>query len=133
MIFLQRDSSNQVVLTLKEKATLASPFYLFNFISDDTNVSKIFTAPNTSTSTSRYDEFEITVSGGTENLTGGTIDLTNNGFYKYTVYEMTGQTNLDISGTTSILETGKVLLSGNTLPSITEYDDQSNIKHAYNG
>jgi len=133
MIYLQRDSSNQVVLTLKEKATLASPFYLFSFVPDDTNEAKLFTAPDVSTSTSRYNQFEITVTGGTENLLNGTINIEPNGFGKYTCYEMTGSTNLDISGTTSIVETGKFLISGTTLPVITEYNGQSNIKYTYNG
>ena len=116
MILLKRDTSNTVVLTLQEKATITAvtPSYLFEIINDDTNVSKLFTAPDDSTNILRYNQFDITVTGGTENLTGGTIDITNNGYWKYKVYEMVDPSNLEISGTTSIVETGKMYLSGDT-------------------
>lgn len=133
MILLKRDTTNTVVLTLLEKATITAttPSYLFEFINDDTKISKIFTANDISTNTSRYNEFNITVSGGTENLTGGTINITTNGYWKYKIYEQVSPTNLDISGTTSIVETGKMYLSGTSLPIITEYTAQTNTKFVY--
>lgn len=135
MIFLNRDQVNDVVLTLTEKVTItaSTPYFLFSFTSDDTNVSKLFTAPDVSINTTRYNEFNITVTGGTESLTGGTIDISDNGYWKYIVYEMTGQTNLDISGTTSIVENGKMYLSGSTVPVMSGYTEQSNTKYVYNG
>ena len=135
MLFLKRDTSNTVVLTLQENATITAttPNYLFEFISDDSNVAKLFTATDSSSNVCRYNQFIISVTGGTENLTGGTIDLTNNGYYKYNVYEQVSATNLAISGTTSKVETGKMFLSGTTLPIITEYTDQTNTKFVYNG
>lgn len=134
MILLNRDSLNTVVLTLTEKVTLTgATFFLFQFTNDDTNVSKLFTAPDTSCNTCRYNQFDITVTGGTEDLTGGTIDIDNNGYWKYKVYQMTGSTNLDISGTTGIVETGKMYLSGTSLPIISEYTGATNVKFVYKG
>lgn len=134
MIYLKRNQTNDVVLTLAEKNTITgSTFYLFSFVNDNTNVEKLFTAPDISDSTTKYNEFNIVITGGTEDLTTGIIDLETNGFYKYTCYSMTGSTNLDVSGTTEVVETGKMLLSGTTLPVVTAYTGQSNIKIVYNG
>lgn len=135
MIFLKQDISNTVVLTLQEKTTITgqTPYYLFEFTNDDTNESKVFTASDLSTCTRRYNEFIITLTGGTESLTGGTITLSPNGYWKYNIYQMTGQTNLNISNTISMVENGKVYVSGTTLPVITEYTGETPTKYVYNG
>ena len=135
MIFLTRDTINNVILTLTEKVTItaSTPYFLFSFTNDDTNVAKLFSAPDTSLYTSRFNQFSLTVTGGTESLTGGTIDISDNGYWKYIVYEMTGQTNLDISGTTSVVENGKMFLCGTTLPITSGYTSQSNTKIVYQG
>ena len=49
MIKLEKDTVNRVVVTLTEKVTIPAPVYfLFEFISDDTLKSKIFTATDIS-------------------------------------------------------------------------------------
>jgi len=122
MIYLNQDNTNNVVLTLTENVTLTGDtFYLFEFISDDTRVSKLFTADDLSTNTCRFNQFDITVTGGTENLTGGTINLDPVGYYKYNVYQMSDPYNLSISGTSGIVETGKLYLSGITKPDMISY------------
>jgi len=126
MIYLNQDTTNNVVLTLTENVTLTGDtFYLFEFISDDTRYSKLFTTEDLSTNTCRFNQFNITVTDGAENLTGGTINLAPVGYYKYNVYQMSDPTNLAISGTSGIVETGKLYLSGDTKPNMISYDDNS--------
>ncbi len=135
MILLKRDNTNTVVVTLQEKTTITAvtPSYLFEITNDNTNESKLFTAPDTSTNIRRYNQFDITVSGGTEDLLNGTIDINNNGFWEYKIYEQESATNLDISGTTSVVETGKLYLSGSSLPITTEYISSGTTNFVYTG
>jgi hypothetical protein len=117
-ILINKNSGNTCYFTLTEKATLTSPYFLFNFVSTDSNQSVIFTAPDLSTNIQRYNKFLITETGATQNFTAGTISLTP-GEWNYYAYEMTGQTNLFISATTSMVEQGLVFVSGSATTSYT--------------
>ena len=122
MINLYKNSNNIVVLTLTEKTTLLNPYYLFSFSSttDYDNVVN-FVATDTSTYKSRFNKFNIIESGTTfTNLTGGTINLNPTGMWDYTIYEQTTPINLSISGTTGIVEVGKVIVNGvdTTIPEV---------------
>ena len=85
MIYLYKNQSNTVVLTLNENATTTSYDVLFEFINETSGEIKLFTAQDIS-SVERYNEFVITEST-TENLYNGTVKL-ESGQWKYTVYEM---------------------------------------------
>lgn len=140
MIFITKNSTNDVYLTLREKSsialssTTAVTYYLFNFRNDQTQQDLYF-IPVAITSTTRYDWFRITETGSTSvNLTGGTVSLNPNYFFSYFVYEnLTNPYNLYLTGTTGVLiESGKVLVSGGTYQSVfIRYNDsgqtQSNI------
>ena len=39
MIKLVQNTSNNVALTLKEQATLGTPYYVFSFVKDDSGIS----------------------------------------------------------------------------------------------
>lgn len=130
MIFLSQNTINPVYLTLSESVTLTATnvYFLFKFIDETTHSQLLFTAPDLSTNTLRYNLFNITLSGSAyQNLTAGTISLNPDGKYKYEVYEMTGQTNLLVSGTTgTIIEQGIVTVSGTNISDISyEYDGLS--------
>lgn len=138
MIFITKNSVNSVYLTLREKSsialssTTAVTYYLFNFRSDQTQAD-LFFVPSAITSTTRYDQFQITESNIT-NYTAGTITLNPSYFFSYYIYEQSSDPyNLYLSGTTGILiESGKVLVSGGTYQStFIRYNDsgqtQSNI------
>ena len=72
MIKLTKNKINRVAVTLTENVTLPAPtYFLFEFISDDTNKSKIFTAPDVSSNICRYNEFEIELTTGPEDLLNG--------------------------------------------------------------
>ncbi|MFM7088512.1 MAG: hypothetical protein ACKOW9_03195 [Candidatus Paceibacterota bacterium] len=76
----------------------------------------------------RYNQFNITVSGSGENLSGGTINLTDYGNYKYEVYA-SDSPSLDISNKT-LVETGVMYLTGTT-SSHTSYTPTDPIKVIY--
>lgn len=118
MILINKNTSEFKYFTLTEKSTLAVPYYLFKFESIDTGESTIFSATDVSSNMDRYNKFLFVETGSTPNYTAATISL-NPGEYHYTAYEMTGRTNLDISGTTGIVETGQAFVSGATSTSYT--------------
>jgi hypothetical protein len=60
MILLQTGRTNTVELSLKEKSTLASPYYLFRFINDSDNRSTYFVSSDVSSFPERYNKFYIT-------------------------------------------------------------------------
>ena len=129
MIKLQKDTINRVVVTLTEKVTIPAPVYfLFEFISDDTKISKIFTATDISNNICRYNEFTIEETDGVEDLLNGIIDLEPNGYYHYNIYQMSDPTNLDISLTSGVAETGKVYFKGHIKPVRTSYNDNDDNK-----
>jgi len=124
MIKIEKNEINRVVLTLTENVTIPSPVYfLFEFISDDTLASKIFTTGDISPNICRYNEFMVEETDGGEDLLNGIINLEPNGYYKYNVYQMSDPTNLDIDLTDGIVEKGKVYFKGDIKPVRTSYND----------
>lgn len=112
MIHLTKNSSSEIVLTLKEKQTLTNPNYLFWFKSRGTNQEVKFVVLNagdTSTFKDRFNEFTIDVNDYFENSPEGD--------WEYRIYEQTSTSNLDPTLATTLLETGIMRLNnlGNLL------------------
>ena len=127
MILLKKDTINRVIITATENATLSAPVYfLFELINDNTKFAKVFTANDISTNICRYNEFLIEVTTGIEDLLNGVINLNINGYYSYNIYQMADPTNLDISLTSGVVETGKVYLQGDKKPITSSYTDNDN-------
>lgn len=132
MLVINKNANNYITVTLLEKTTLSSPTYLFKFTSDITGTIVRFIATNTSSYTYRYDQFLITETSGTTNLTSGVIELDPVGSWSYTIYEQTSTTNLNEAEATGIVETGKVKVVGaQTFPA--EFDNTSETHIAYDG
>lgn len=111
MIVLNQ-GENIAYFTLSDSVTLtsATPYFLFRFISETTKEEIFFTSENISSSTTKYDEFVITLSGSS-NLTGGTIVMDPPGYWKYYVYQQYEQYNLELSSVTgSYIDSGFVKL-----------------------
>lgn len=119
MIYVEKDSSNTIVLTLNEKALLASPYYLFVFENEyDTTVAPIeLYLENTSTATDRYDLFTLIEGDGT----GADVELTK-GQYTYTIYEAASQPATVTDTTGDIVEFGRMVVSSETVVFNTIYD-----------
>ena len=133
MILLKQNTVNKVVATLREKATIVAPFYLFEVISQDTKESKIFTASDVSANLVRYNEFNIELTSTTEDLLNGVVKLPLKGFYDYVIYSQEVETNLDLANVTEIVEKGKIYVEDTATPQKEIYNGGQKTKTVYNG
>jgi hypothetical protein len=109
MIHLTKGQTNTVILTLKEKQTLAAPNFLFRFVHRATNAEVKFVklyATDVSQYKDRFDQFSIVVNTHFANSDSGQWD--------YYIYEQTSTSNLDPSLATSMLEQGIMDLNEST-------------------
>lgn len=132
MIRLTQNTSSNVVLTLSEVTTLSNPYYVFEFISDDTNISKVFTGVDISSNISRYNEFVIELNT-VEDLNNSIIDLKTKGFYRYKIYSTAILNDLDLNNVTELVESGKVYVKGLEQISKVTYSGGNDTKVVYNG
>jgi hypothetical protein len=104
LIYLNQNSSNNVILTLNENSLLfnyssITPYYLFHFSSVTTNEQIYFTATNLAplSAQNSYDKFNIICTGASSGM-----------FWHYNIYEQTQRYNFNIANTVSKVESGKV-------------------------
>ena len=134
MIYLTKNSINQVILELTQVSNLVTSYYLFQLV-NDLNVHNItyFTSPDQSNYKCRYNQFTIIETGSSfttnvsayvadgyleedyitlfTDLTASTINL-EVGQYTYNVFEAP-QPTVYLSGTTGqIISTGKCIVHG---------------------
>lgn len=128
--FITRSSVNTLVFTLKEKTTLATPYYLFELTSRLSGTKYYFTKADSSNYVDTYNEFLIEETA-TEDLTDGKIYLPDVGEYYYKIYEQVSATNLDPTSTTSIVEEGIIRVTSTTT-AISTYQSSETIT-VYNG
>lgn len=116
MIFLDKDTTNRVVLTLDESSRLTNPFYLFHikneFDMDDNGFT--YYTPDLSGNRGRYNLFNFTESSSGSTTGGFDIPLKLvSGQYRYTIYESTAATT-SLSATTGyIIEEGRLVVAKN--------------------
>ena len=115
MVNINKNDNTSIFLTLAEKATLNTPYYLFVFTSDVEDKEVIFTANDLTSYTERYNEFLITETSGTNTLTSGVITLNPTGFWSYKIYEQESGTNLLVANTTGLVEQGRVKVIGDEI------------------
>lgn len=114
--------ANTVYVTLKEKATLASPTYVFVIVNDLTL--KKYMTYNTDLSTSTAQRSKFTITQGVGNWYSGYINLDNYGDHTYYAYECADVSGLDYTAIvngdirdyiptyfTSLVETGKLVFN----------------------
>lgn len=127
MIVITKNSANTVVVTLEEKRTITSAYYLFKFAHDQSSSISYCIPTDTSAYTERYNKFTITDQANPAPLSGQ-VNL-NTGFYHYYIYEQASSTNLDPTGLT-LVEQGKALCI-TTLP--TEYSHTASLTEVVYG
>jgi len=114
MIYINKNSLNKIVLTLTESSRISNPNYLFHFVNEYGNDTTgfTFTTPDLTTSTNRYNLFNLTEATTGSTSGGNDIPLSlTSGQYIYRVYEASAST-LQISATTGqILETGRMVVA----------------------
>jgi hypothetical protein len=114
MIYIDKDSTNTIVLTLDESSKLINPYYLFSFENEYNLDSNLiwWTTSDVSSYVNRYNQFNL-IESATGSTTGGinTPLKLISGQYIYRVYESLTQT-LNINDTTGvILEKGRMIVS----------------------
>lgn len=128
MIYIKKNTNNNVVLTLSESSTLLNPYYLFEFVYEG-NLNPVilyFTTSDTSLAVDRYNLFVIN-ENSTGSTTGGTgsIQLMG-GQYRYNIYEASAST-LSVSATTQrVVQNGRMFVDSNGTNTNQIIPDQNN-------
>lgn len=116
MIYLTKGDTSEIILTLKEKQTLASPNYLFRFIHRSLNTEVrfvILNAADTSEHKDRFNQFSI--------VTNDYFETKEAGEWEYYIYEQVSNSNTNPSNATGLLEQGIMRLNDSTTFSFTKY------------
>lgn len=110
MVRINKGTSNTIALTLSEKCTLETPYFLFSFRNDQTQEEKLFVAQDIASTDekTRANQFIIIEKNTIANPLIGEVTLTQPGWYKYIVYEQVSSTNLLVANTTGVVEEGKM-------------------------
>lgn len=123
MIILQQDdAAGRVVVTLNEKKTLSSAYFLFVFTNVTTKLQVKWIVQDTadlSSHPSRYNEFPINVPVVFLNQQPGQ--------WQYEVYEQASAVNTDPTGLTMV-ERGKLLLEADSNFSFVGYSPDTQYK-----
>jgi hypothetical protein len=122
VILIEKNKTNNVILTLAEKTTLTNVFYLFEFTSDETNTVKHLIPTDISTNKIRFNEFNI--------IEPTDISLTK-GTWKYRIFEQLSSTNTNTSGLNEV-ENGRVDVIGEA-PSIPQVKNNKRKTPVFNG
>lgn len=130
MILINKNSSNEVVLTLSERTSIVDATYLFEFINDATKETKLFIAQDFSNNKERNNIFNI-VETSTENLLIGHINLTV-GNWKYNIYQQESTTNLIVANSGTRVENGRVDVVGND-NELNSFNGEQIIYKEFNG
>lgn len=118
MIFIERNSTNQIVLELTENVTIPNPFFIFSFQALSTLDEYLpliyFTTLDLSNYIDRYNLFELVESDSGSTIGGNSIPLyLKPGQYEYKVYQSTTD-SLDPDNFGSLLETSKMVVGDMT-------------------
>ena len=125
ILLTEGQTAEDIVVTLNEKRTLTSGYYLFVFthILTKNVVNKIYNfLDDSSAYQDRFNEFEIN--------TSVVFSGQNIGQYTYQVYEQASSSNTNITGLTEV-ERGIMDLRPSSEFSFTEYELPTNFKAYY--
>lgn len=123
MLVIAKNTNTNLIVTVTEKVTLATPYFLFVFQSDVTKEKVIFLQANSSAHTDRYDEFIITERSTNLNFSSGIIELNPHGTWTYEIFEQSSSSNLIEANAGTRLETGIAKVLG-TQETYTTYNGQ---------
>jgi hypothetical protein len=118
---LFQNAENSIYPNVSNLVTIENPYFLFLITDMTSKIKSTFTTANISSALTRYDEFKITLTGGTEDLYNGIINLPTQGKYKYEIYQTSASTiNInEIIG--EKLENGIIKVIGNAMNELTSY------------
>jgi hypothetical protein len=129
MILLKQDTHNVVYLSLEEKMTNTSNYFLLALVNDMTKEEYTGVLRNREATTEGLSRVSIKlITSGNPIGTNGEFKLVNNGYYSYKVYEQNSSFNLDTTSPAVIklLEEGKANIKGTAEVEYTEHTDTTN-------
>lgn len=121
MLHLTKGQTDNIVVTLTEKATLTNPNWLFIFKSRVTNETISFVvlgSADLSAYKERFNSFNIVVNTYFANKTSGE--------YTYSIYEQASSSNTNPDLATGLVEVGQMNLKDATDFSFTSYTNTTN-------
>lgn len=121
MILLVQNSFNYVFTTLTEKKVTSGDTYLFELVNEETKQRFYTVLEDNSTSTERYNEFLLLVTGSAAAQTGS-LDLQLLGSYNYAIYETTSSLQITSSCGLNQVEVGQakvISLATSSIPAFT--------------
>lgn len=124
--FSLSDTTAELILTLTEKVSISSPYYMFVFthtVTKDTVTFIRSEAQDESAYPARYNKFTVNPSV----LFAGQQP----GHWNYAIYEQSSAINTDPAQAGEVLEYGKLILNGTTF-SYEKYNSSTTFK-VYNG
>lgn len=123
MQLINKGQANTLVFTLQELVTLATPYYLFEITNQQNETPIYFIGTDVSLYPNRVNKFVLTE--GVNAPLSGNIICTDDGLYKYRIWEQTNATNLDPANITTLLEVGYIRVL-TTRTAKTVYDNPTN-------
>lgn len=116
MIKILKGNDNNCVFTLNEKTTIDPVFYILEIYSNQDHNTKLMLLQNDiSSNKNRWNQFVIT-ENDIEDINNSIITL-KSGSYDYFVWQSSVST-LDVSLADSIIESGKIVVIGDSVDSI---------------
>ena len=134
MFYINQNATKEVIVTLEELSTNhVNPFYTWVITPADSEFSYTFSAIDHSTSPWYYNAFTLSVvPGATYGLTAGVIPVIETGQFKYVVYQMNTNGDLNINNCVKIVEKGLFYINGTYSTSQT-YTGGKGDTPVYNG
>lgn len=99
MLRIERNQQSTLIVTVSELTTIPAPYYLFEFIEEQTQESLYCILTNISTGIPRYDEFVL--------VDGVDVTFPYAGFYTYKIYQQASSTNLNPALSDGMVEEGR--------------------------
>lgn len=125
MIYIEKDTTNNIVLTLTESSRLSQPHYLFIFTNEyNINATPVYwTSPDISSYPNRYNQFRLVESDSGSKTGGINVPLSLiGGQWKYAVMESIEETLDPLLTTGVILEEGRMVVQNPLLDNNTGND-----------
>lgn len=127
LLFTATNTEENINVTLTEKVILTTPFYLFHFLHVETRQVVAFVLSDEddiSVFPERFNQFVIDCTD--------VFNMRPDGQWIYKVYEQEDEDNIDPAEATTLLEQGKMQLTGNRPAVYTMYQSTTTF-NAYNG
>jgi len=102
MLRLQKNGTSELIVTASELVTLSNPYFLFEFMHEQSNKSVYCVLTDTSLTTSRYNSFSFT--------DGVDATFKYAGYYIYKIYQQDNGTNLNPALSDGLVEEGRMIV-----------------------